>query len=79
MATWKARFRLHVCLIKLFFHIFQLATASLDRGFRAQRFYLKKIQIFQETSFCVLQVLPLDFTNTIWQLYIDFLHRSNRL
>ena len=23
-------------------------------------------------SFCVLQVLLLDFTNTIWQLYIDF-------
>jgi len=32
----------------------------------------KKIQIFQETSFCVLRVLLLDFSNTIWQLYIDF-------
>jgi len=32
----------------------------------------QKIQIFQETSFCVLQVLLLDFTNTIWQLYTDF-------
>ena len=32
----------------------------------------QEIQIFQETSFCVLQVLLLDFTNTIWQLYIDF-------
>jgi len=32
----------------------------------------KKILIFQETTFCVLQVLVLDFTNTIWQLYIDF-------
>ena len=29
----------------------------------------QKIQIFQETSFCVLQILLLDFTNTIWQLY----------
>jgi len=32
----------------------------------------QEIQFFQETSFCVLQVLLLDFTNTIWQLYIDF-------
>jgi len=32
----------------------------------------QKIQIFQETSFCVLQVFLLDFTDTIWQLYIDF-------
>jgi len=32
----------------------------------------QKIQIFQKTSFCILRVLLLDFTNTIWQLYIDF-------
>ena len=32
----------------------------------------QEIQIFQETSFCVLQVLLRNFTNTIWQLYIDF-------
>ena len=32
----------------------------------------QKIQIFQETSFCVLQVLLRNFTNTLWQLYIDF-------
>jgi len=32
----------------------------------------QKIQNFQETSFCVLQVSLLDFTNTIWQLYIGF-------
>ena len=32
----------------------------------------QEIQIFQETSFYVLQVLLLDFTNKIWQLYIDF-------
>jgi len=31
----------------------------------------KKI-LFQETSFCVLQVLLRDFTNMLWQLYIDF-------
>jgi len=37
------------------------------RGFHAQ-----EIQIFQETSFCVLQALLRNFTNTIWQLYIDF-------
>jgi len=35
----------------------------------------QEIQIFQETSFCVLQVLLRNFTNTLWQLYIDFLHR----
>ena len=33
---------------------------------------LSKNQIYQETSFCVLQVSFLDFTNTISQLYIDF-------
>jgi len=27
---------------------------------------------FSETSFCVLQVLLRNFTNTLWQLYIDF-------
>jgi len=32
----------------------------------------QEIQIFQETSFCVLQVLLRNFTNTLWQLYIDF-------
>jgi len=32
----------------------------------------QEIQIFQETSFCVLQVLLRHFTNTLWQLYIDF-------
>jgi len=32
----------------------------------------QEIQIFQETSFCVLQVLLTNFTNTIWQLYTDF-------
>ena len=32
----------------------------------------QEIQIFQETSFCVLQVLLHNFTNTLWQLYIDF-------
>jgi len=42
------------------------------RGFCAQRFYLKKIQIFQETSFCFLRVLHLDITKMIWQFYIDF-------
>jgi len=31
----------------------------------------QEIQIFQERSFCVLQVLLRNFTNTIWQLYID--------
>jgi len=41
------------------------------RGFRAQRFYLKKIHFFQKTSFCVLQLLLLDFTNMIWQLCIN--------
>jgi len=40
------------------------------RGFPTQRFYLKKIQIFQETSFCVLQVLLLDFASTIWLILI---------
>jgi len=32
----------------------------------------QEIQIFQETSFYVLQVLLRNFTNTLWQLYIDF-------
>jgi len=32
----------------------------------------QEIQIFQETSFCVLQVLLRHFTNTLWQLYINF-------
>ena len=32
----------------------------------------QEIQIFQETSFCVLQVSLRNFTNTVWQLYIDF-------
>jgi len=32
----------------------------------------QEIQIFQETSFCVLQDLLRNFTNTLWQLYIDF-------
>jgi len=32
----------------------------------------QEIQIFQETSFCVLQVLLRNFTNMLWQLYIDF-------
>ena len=32
----------------------------------------QEIQIFQETSFCVLQVLLRNFTNRLWQLYIDF-------
>ena len=30
----------------------------------------QKIQIFQETSFCVLQVLLLDFASTIWLILI---------
>ena len=37
-----------------------------------QRFYLKKSKFFRKTSFCVLQVLLRNFTNTVWQLYIDF-------
>jgi len=32
----------------------------------------QEIQIFQETSFCVLQVLLRNFTNTLWLMYIDF-------
>jgi len=32
----------------------------------------QKSPFFQETSFYVLHVLLLDFTSTIWQLYIDF-------
>jgi len=32
----------------------------------------QEIQIFQDTSFCVLQVLPRNFTNKLWQLCIDF-------
>jgi len=32
----------------------------------------QEIQIFQEMSFCVLQVLLRHFANTLWQLYIDF-------
>jgi len=32
----------------------------------------QEIQIFQETSFCVLQVLLRNFTDTLWQLYVDF-------
>ena len=32
----------------------------------------QEIQIFQETSFCVFQVLLRNFTNALWQLYIDF-------
>jgi len=32
----------------------------------------QEIQIFQEMSFCVLQVLLHHFTNTLWKLYIDF-------
>ena len=32
----------------------------------------QEIQIFQETSFCVLQVLLRNFTNTLWQMYMDF-------
>ena len=30
------------------------------------------MKIFQKTSYCVLRILFLDFTNTIWQLYVDF-------
>jgi len=32
----------------------------------------QEIQIFQEMHFCVLQVSLRNFTNTLWQLYIDF-------
>ena len=32
----------------------------------------QEIQIFQETSFCVLHDLLRNFTNTLWQLCIDF-------
>jgi len=32
----------------------------------------QEIQFFQETSFCVLQVLLRNFANTLLQLYIDF-------
>jgi len=39
------------------------------RGFRAQR---SKSKFFRKRVFAFLQVLLLDFTNTIWQSYIDF-------
>jgi len=49
-----------------------MAVASFMSRVPCTKVLSQEIQIFQETSFCVLQVLLLNFINTVWQLYIDF-------
>jgi len=48
------------------YQVYQHIEGSVHKG------SISRNQIFQETSFCVLQVLLRHFTNTLWKLYIDF-------
>jgi len=56
---------------KLLSLTYKVLTTSISRVL-CTKVLSQEIRNFQETSFCVLQVLLHHFTNTLWQLYIEF-------